>query len=54
MGHQDRFMWRVVAVSAMAYLILSGLASAQAPPLRLAAAADCRRNPNCAPGLRRV
>ena len=44
-------MSREVAVAAA----LAGVpAHAQAPQLRLAAASDCRQNPNCAPGLRRV
>jgi glycine betaine/choline ABC-type transport system substrate-binding protein len=47
-------MLRVVAVCAMACLVLSAPVGAQTPPVRLAAAADCQRNPNCAPGLRRV
>src|SRR6187402_2361044 len=53
-GDYDRFILRVVAVCAMACLVLSAPVGAQTPPVRLAAAADCQRNPNCAPGLRRV
>ena len=35
-------------------VLVPASAGAQAAPLRLAAAADCSRNPNCIPGLRRV
>jgi subtilisin family serine protease len=43
----------VVAAAVMTSLVPAS-AAAQTPRLRLAAAADCQRNPNCAPGLRRV
>jgi len=44
----------VVAATAVATLIPVSTVSAQVPRLRLAAASDCQRNPNCAPGFRRV
>ena len=49
-------MLRVVSVAAALLGLLCVVsARAQAPaPLRLAAASDCQRNPNCAPGFRRV
>ena len=52
-------MSRAACVAAVLGGMLVGLlpasASAQtAPHLRLAAATDCTRNPNCAPGFRRV
>jgi glycine betaine/choline ABC-type transport system substrate-binding protein len=42
----------VLVASAIAVLPAAP-ASAQGPPVRLAAAADCPRNPNCIPGFRR-
>jgi hypothetical protein len=48
-------MLRVVLVAASLLGLLAVSARAQAPPpLRLAAASDCQRNPNCAPGFRRT
>jgi subtilisin family serine protease len=44
----------LVAAAAAASLLPVPAASAQVPQLRLAAASDCQRNPNCAPGFRRV
>jgi subtilisin family serine protease len=45
----------VVVAAALLGLVSSTSARAQAPPpVRLAAASDCQRNPNCAPGFRRV
>src|SRR6188472_1078306 len=44
-----------VVAAALLGLVSSAPARAQAPPpVRLAAASDCQRNPNCAPGFRRV
>jgi glycine betaine/choline ABC-type transport system substrate-binding protein len=51
---------RVLAPAAAALMLLVLLvtdaapADAQTPPVRLAAASDCPRNPNCIPGFRRV
>src|SRR4051812_37307539 len=47
-------MLRAVAVAAALAGVTAAPAGAQTPRLRLAAAADCSRNPNCAPGFRRV
>jgi glycine betaine/choline ABC-type transport system substrate-binding protein len=47
-------MLRAVLVAVAVMALAPVAARAQTPPLRLAAAADCQRNPNCAPGLRRV
>jgi subtilisin family serine protease len=48
-------MLRVVWIAAMVVVLLPpASAGAQAAPVRLAAAVDCPRNPNCIPGLRRV
>jgi len=47
-------MLRAVAVAAALVGVPAVPAHAQAPRLRLAAASDCRQNPNCAPGFRRV
>ena len=44
----------VVAVAAVLVGVAVVPAHAQTPRLRLAAASDCRQNPNCAPGFRRV
>src|SRR6185295_4893880 len=48
-------MLRAVAVAAALVGVSAVPAGAQAPqPVRLAAASDCRQNPNCAPGFKRV
>jgi subtilisin family serine protease len=48
-------MLRAVAVAAALVGVSAVPAGAQAPqPFRLAAASDCRQNPNCAPGFKRV
>src|SRR3954447_25200711 len=48
-------MWPVIWVATVLVVLLApASAGAQAAPLRLAAAVDCPRNPNCIPGLRRV
>jgi subtilisin family serine protease len=47
-------MLRAVAVAAALAVVMAASADAQTPRLRLAAASDCTRNPNCAPGFRRV
>ena len=47
-------MLRAVAVAAALVGVPAVPAHAQAPQLRLAAASDCRQNPNCAPGFQRV
>jgi subtilisin family serine protease len=47
-------MLRVGLVAAALMAVVCGSAAAQSPPVRLAAPSDCERNPNCAPGLRRV
>jgi subtilisin family serine protease len=47
-------MLRAVAVAAVLVGVPAVPAHAQAPKLRLAAGSDCRQNPNCAPGFRRV
>jgi subtilisin family serine protease len=44
-------MW---VAAALVVLLAPASAGAEAAPLRLAAAVDCPRNPNCIPGLRRV
>jgi subtilisin family serine protease len=48
-----RCSYAVLIAGAVA-VALSAPASAQTPRVRLAAPVDCPRNPNCAPGLRRV
>src|SRR4029077_20951657 len=53
-GRYVRAMLRAVAVAAARAGCPAVPAHAQAPQLRLAAASDCRQNPNCAPGFRRV
>src|SRR3954470_13170218 len=48
-------MWPVIWVATVLVVLLApASAAAQAAPPRLAAAADCPRNPNCIPGLRRA
>src|SRR3954454_25128256 len=47
-------MLRVMWVAVLVVLFAPASAGAQAAPLRLAAAVDCPRNPNCIPGLRGV
>jgi subtilisin family serine protease len=47
-------MLRLTACTAALLVLLVAEARAQAPPVRLAAAADCPQNINCIPGFKRV
>ena len=47
-------MLRGGALAAVLLVAVSAAAQAQTPRVRLAAASDCQRNRNCAPGFRRV
>jgi subtilisin family serine protease len=47
-------MRRAASLAAVLLAAVTAVAQAQTPRVRLAAASDCQRNPNCAPGFRRV